>query len=257
MKNFTKKMEKCQIYHVDLYPIQITLFFHQKFNIMTDKQNAKRNMHQAVLLVLDDNTEIYSKVPAFNDAANELKELNVQIEETVRKQSKTAVKGSSGEKSDAETVLVTETVKAANALYSMAMRNSNPTLLAKVTISKGIMYRAQNNEKVSTAKRIASAASENAPALEYYGIDSAALDALNTAIAQYEKLIAKPRTVISETKQATANLVHLFARADTILNDHLDKLMSLFKTSAPDFYAIYFNARNIINTAGRSRKQDN
>jgi hypothetical protein len=48
----------------------------------------------------------------------------------------------------------------------------------------------------------------------------------------------------------------LFAETDSVLYDRLDKLVTLFKTSAPDFYALYRNARNIIDTAKRSRKPD-
>jgi hypothetical protein len=223
---------------------------------MNDKQHARQNMYKTVLIVLENNADIYSKVPAFNDFVTELKEVTRQIEEMARKQSKTIVKGATGEKSNAETVLVTETVKVANILYSLAMKTGNYSLLSKVTITKSMMYRAANNETVSIARSIAvEADAADARALEYYGIDSAVLDSLNAAIAHYETLIAKPRAVVSASKTATANLIHLFARADAILNDHLDKLMSRFKTPAPDFYAIYFNSRNVINTAARSRKR--
>jgi hypothetical protein len=46
----------------------------------------------------------------------------------------------------------------------------------------------------------------------------------------------------------------LFVRADSIIYDKLDKLIRLFKTSSPEFFALYGNARNIVNTAARKRK---
>jgi hypothetical protein len=59
---------------------------------------------------------------------------------------------------------------------------------------------------------------------------------------------------VEESKQQTANLVHLFAYTDTLLHDRLNKLMRVFKDTEPDFYGLYFNARNVINTAARKRK---
>ncbi|MDR0605664.1 MAG: hypothetical protein LBG80_15310, partial [Bacteroidales bacterium] len=79
---------------------------------------------------------------------------------------------------------------------------------------------------------------------------------LQNVINEYEPLIIAPRAVVSKTKQITANLAHIFADADTLLNDRLDKLMSIFKTSAPDFYAEYFNSRNVINTSARKKPSD-
>jgi hypothetical protein len=54
----------------------------------------------------------------------------------------------------------------------------------------------------------------------------------------------------------TGNIKQLFAETDSTLYDRLDRLVTLFKTSSPDFYALYKNARNIIDTAKRSRKPD-
>lgn len=223
---------------------------------MNDKQNAKQNMHHAVLLVLNENNDIYSTVPAIIDAVSELDEVVKQIGIAAQQQSRTTLQSATKEKSDAETNLVTESVKTANALYALAITENNLTLLPKVTITKSMMYQAQNNEMINIANRIAAEAREYAERLQYYGIDNADIEALEAAIARYKNLVAKPRAVISETKQTTANLVHLFARADTILNDRIDRLMSRFKASAPEFYAVYFNARNIINSSGRKRKQE-
>ncbi|MDR2806190.1 MAG: hypothetical protein LBB85_11275, partial [Dysgonamonadaceae bacterium] len=58
-----------------------------------------------------------------------------------------------------------------------------------------------------------------------------------------------------ERKVYTGNIRQLFVETDSTLYDRLDKLVALFKTSSPDFYALYKNARNIIDTAAKRRKQ--
>ena len=221
---------------------------------MNDKQNAKQNMHQAVLHILRENQQIYSGVPAFVRAVEELELLVKEIDKSARLQSSTVVKGATNEKRDAETVLVSQCIKIANAIYVLAIDENNLGLLPKATINKSMLYNAQNNETLGIAVRICNEAEELIEKLAQYGINQAEVDVLKNAIENYERLIAKPRAAISEKKQTTANLVYLFARTDTILNDRLDKLMSLFKIQEPDFYAVYFNARNIMNTAARKRK---
>jgi hypothetical protein len=62
--------------------------------------------------------------------------------------------------------------------------------------------------------------------------------------------------VVGERKVYTDNLRELFVTADSIVYDKLDKLIRLFKTSSPDFFALYGNARNVVNTAARKRKSE-
>lgn len=223
---------------------------------MNDKQNAKQNMHKTVSLVLSEYSGVYSAVPAMNDAVDKLNGLITEIDEAAKKQSKNEVKGTSKEKNAAETHLVTESIKVAGALFVLAEDDKNQTLQLRATVTKSMMYHPADNETLNIAKRIFSDAQTHAERLSYYGINSADIDTLGAAIAAYEPLIAKPRAVTAGITQVTANLVHLFAQADTLLNDRIDKLMSQFKTSAPEFYAVYFNARNIINTSARKRKDD-
>jgi hypothetical protein len=67
-------------------------------------------------------------------------------------------------------------------------------------------------------------------------------------------LLNVPSGVIGEHKLYTSNLRELFVAADSIIYDRLDKLIRLFKTSSPDFFNLYSNARNVVNTAARKRK---
>jgi hypothetical protein len=62
--------------------------------------------------------------------------------------------------------------------------------------------------------------------------------------------------MVGERKMYTENLRELFVAADSIVYDKLDKLIRLFKTSSPDFFVLYGNARNVVNTAARKRKSE-
>jgi hypothetical protein len=102
---------------------------------------------------------------------------------------------------------------------------------------------------LSLAKQILDLAQGQAATLGTYGIDAAELAAVKTAIEAFQAVIAKPLGTIGARKQKTTNLKQLFAGLDSVLYDKLDKLIVLFKVSAPDFYGEYRTARNFINTS--------
>lgn len=223
---------------------------------MNNKQIAKQNMHQAVLLALQENAGIYASVPAFQSAVDEFKILVPEIDEQARLQLKSTVEAATAEKDNAEINFVNETVKVANALYAMAMVTNDEALLPKARMTKSMLYSSSNRKALVLARNILSLANANTGKLTDYGIEAAAITQLEEAINAYEQQIAGPRAAISGRKSITAQLAALFAKADTLLNDRIDKMMSLFKTSHPDFYAVYFNARNIINIGVRKQKTD-
>jgi hypothetical protein len=221
---------------------------------MTDKQIAKQNMLRVTLLTLDEHAPLYAGVPAFVKTVDDLKVVVKEIEKEADLQSGLNSKGATSEKNESEVTLVNQTVMVANALWVMASDKNDVVLLPKVKVTKSMMYSPHNTETLSIARRIHAEALARAGAMSEYGVSPEVIYTLETSIARYEHLIAAPRAAITELKQATWNIARLFARTDTLLNDRLDKLMSLFKQSEPDFYAVYFNARNIINTSLRHRK---
>jgi hypothetical protein len=221
---------------------------------MNDKQIAKQNMLRVVIHTLDENEPLYAGIPVFAGTVKDLKSTVEEIEAEALRQSKEERKGVTDEKQKAETEVVNRTVMASNVLLVLAADTKDSTLAEKVKVTKSIMYHQHDSVTLDIARRIHAEAQANAEALEAYGFSKETLVAQETAIARYETLLVAPRSAVIGTKQKTANIARLLAKTDTQLNDRLDRLMSLFKLSAPDFYAVYFNARNIINTAVRRRK---
>ena len=211
-------------------------------------------MLRVVLLTLDEHKPLYTGIPAFVKTVDDLKIVVKEIEKEADLQSGLNAKGATNEKNEAAVALITQTVMVANALSVMASDRNDVALLPKVKVTKSMMYSPHDTETLRIARRIHAEALAHAGTVLEYGVSPEVIYTLETSIARYENLIAAPRAAITESKQATTNIARLFARTDTLLNDRLDKLMSLFKQSEPDFYAVYFNARNIINTSLRHRK---
>jgi hypothetical protein len=222
---------------------------------MTDKQDAKLNMYQKVTNVCDENVQVYANVPAFVETVNGLKQLVSEITAVTRQQLASSPKGATKNKSSAIDHLAETGVKIANSLYVYSIDTENNDLREKVNVNKSSFYQTHSQAALTLAKTVAAEANTFGSNLYHYGINDSDRAELDTAITQFEKLINTPVGVVGKRKMHTSNLRELFVAADSIVYDKLDKLITLFKTSSPDFYTLYGNARNIINTAARKRKE--
>ncbi|MDR2563081.1 MAG: hypothetical protein LBC98_03980 [Prevotellaceae bacterium] len=221
---------------------------------MTDKQEAKLSMYQSVNAVCQNNSQVYSSVPAMTKAVVELGGGISSILQAAGQQSSTTSQGATMEKNRALDAMASVALKLGNALYVYAFDVKNGDLLTLTSISKSGFYNGHVNEALVLARNISSAAQEHLPELGEYGVDQAIITKLNETIAALENVYNNPRVAIEEHKVYTGNIKQLFARVDSVLHDRMDKLVTLFKESDPNFYALYKNARNIIDTAKRTRK---
>jgi hypothetical protein len=221
---------------------------------MTDRQDAKLKMYQKVLDVCNENKQEYANVPVFASAVNDLKRWESAILLAVRQQTETNPKGATEDKSSAIDDLTEFGLKIAGPLYVYAFDTKNNTLRVKVNVNKSMFYNIHDSAALTLAKIISAEADANKEVLRNYGVTDGDRSDLDAAIAHLEDLINAPSGVIGERKMYTGNLRELFVAADSIVYDKLDKLIRLFKTLSPDFFTLYGNARNIINTAARKRK---
>jgi hypothetical protein len=226
---------------------------------MNDRQELKLSMFQKVLDTCREHEQVYAGFPAFTDSVGQLDGAVSAIRHGAQQQAGTITQGYTAEKNLALDRLAQQSLKVADITYVYAFRNNNQPLLRKVAVNKSMFYKGHDNNALALAKNIAVESLNHASELANYGIDSAELVALQEAVAGFELLISKPQTVTGEHKLYTGNLKQLFAEADSILYDQLDKLITLFKVSVPDFYTLYKNARNIINVGrvgNHSNKKD-
>jgi hypothetical protein len=213
-------------------------------------------MYQKVTNVFDENTEEYAGVPAVVIAVNDLKGQVSRIVTAAKQQTGTKPQGATKDKSEAFDRMVVLSLKIANPLYALAFETGDNRLLKKVAINKNEFYNVHAQKALSLAQNIADEANANGVKLHDYGVSDADRTELDNAIAKATGLKLAPAGVIAERQNYTGNLRQLFVAADSIIYDRLDKMMMPFKTSSPDFYAMYSNARNVVNTATRKRKDN-
>jgi hypothetical protein len=211
-------------------------------------------MYHKVVNVNDEYVEECAGVPAWLTNVNKLKTIVSDIELVTQQQTETGSKGVTKDKRLSIDRLVELSLKIANSLYVFAFDTTDNPLLVKVNVNKCMFYQNHDRNALTLAKIIAAEAKNHSEALSDYGISAADITELDSIISQLEGSLNAPASVIDEHKLYTSNLKALFVAADSIIYDKLDKLVRLFKTSSPDFFNLYSNARNVVNTAARKRK---
>jgi hypothetical protein len=223
---------------------------------MTDRQNSKLNMFQDLFNTCQKYAHLYAGMPAFANAIRLLEKAIAAIRQKAQEHSGDVVHGATMEKDAAIDILIQQTMEIANSLYAFAFSNSKHDLLSKTSINKSMLYKKPGNELLTFTRNISAEAATYSVELQNYGIDAATLTTFNNTVNTFESVITKPRETIDERKTHTGSLKQLFAEADSIVYDLLDKLVVRFKVSEPEFYNLYKISRNIINTAKRSRGKE-
>jgi hypothetical protein len=137
-----------------------------------------------------------------------------------------------------------------NRIRSYATVTANNELLESVHFTQSSFDKSRDTDIVGIIDMIIAKANANVTALATYGVTAALITDLQATLTAYSSYIAKPRTVTTQTKNATENLAVLFKEANDILTKRLDLDIEVFKTSKPDFYSQYQTARVVIATSG-------
>jgi hypothetical protein len=159
-------------------------------------------------------------------------------------------KGVTTEKNVKRNALAEKALFMVNRIRSYATVTANNELLESVHFTQSSFDKSRDTDIVGIVDIIIAKANANVTALATYGVTAALITDLQTALTAYSGYIAKPRTVTTQTKNATENLAVLFKEVNEILTKRLDLDIEVFKTSKPDFYSQYKTARIVIATSG-------
>jgi hypothetical protein len=142
-----------------------------------------------------------------------------------------------------------ETLKIADQLAALAAKNQKGDLAAQVRVTRSSLDQLGDLDLEQTAERIGLLANLNFGALADYGILPADMTALDTARTAFVKTKAVPREAVAQREAQNESLSQLIANVCSIFRNEIDKMMTPFKKSNPDFYRGYFTAREIIDRA--------
>jgi hypothetical protein len=207
-------------------------------------QKAKLTMYQGIEKLCSDNPAIIATVAAFVTALTAFKAIIAAIGDMAQLKD-TNLSGIAEDKTTLKQMLAQLAAYIAGLIYAYASATANNTLKEEVNFNYSQLLKTRDAELPLRCQIIHDKAVENIDALADYGITSARLTELQTAIDEYEAAAPKPRAAIGSRKTYKANLVELFKQGDKILNEQMDKIVPAFRSSHPDFYNTYINLRDI------------
>ena len=132
-------------------------------------------------------------------------------------------------------------------LVAYATFTGNTVLLNEIKISESDLKRLSDADLRTKGQAMYDRAQSNVAALAAYGILPAMQTNLQGLITSFTAAIPKPRLGIDEKKQATQQLVALFATMETALAN-LDVAIEIVHSSQVVFYNGYKSARETIKT---------
>jgi hypothetical protein len=138
----------------------------------------------------------------------------------------------------------------ADQLSALAAKNNDALLGAQVEWSLSALDKMGVDDLEALGKTVSSLATANLAALAAYGITAADVAALDGLTARFHSVKNAPRLAIAGRKGQTETQPVLVSKGTSLLRNRLDKQMTKFKKSNPEFYAAYPSARVIVDRGG-------
>ncbi|MCB0807263.1 MAG: carboxypeptidase-like regulatory domain-containing protein, partial [Bacteroidales bacterium] len=216
---------------------------------MTDIQENKLTMYQAVIVFLWANITLWENLPAFSDLANKVKSIITAIQNLAQIQAADK-KGLTVNKLQIQADLIRAAIKLVKAMKAYARISKNDVLFNEVSFTKSAMELSRDNQIHQDSLFILSKAQALETELLDYMIKTDDLTKVSDLALQYEEAMPQKRDADVIKKNATAQMDAEYDEADKALAD-LDILVPIFEDDHPEFVSGYFDARIIIDRGHR------
>lgn len=215
---------------------------------MNARLEARLNMYHAVIAYCDENAVIVATVPAFQTALTSFKAKVSSIVSTSQLEEE-ITSGIATDKGVLRTTLCEQAADIAALVYAYAASVNNNTLKEAVDFSKSDLRLIKDDNLPQVCQNIHAAANDNLAALAPFGVTAGMLSSLDDLIEDYAEAVPKPRNATALKKTYASTLKNLYAEADTILKEQMDKTAISFKSANAVFYETYKNNRIILDPA--------
>jgi hypothetical protein len=215
---------------------------------MTQTQENTTAMFEATIKFLDENNNNWSGKPAFAEAVSEAKGGVQAIRNAASTQENVTV-GVRDQKAQSRSDLEDQTLEIADQLAAFAAKTGEANLSANAQVTRSSLDQSQDNDLIQTAQRIHDLANANAKGLEPYGVTADQIQLLKAAVLTFDGLRTGSRTAVADRRSATGSVGDLIKTTRSLFRNQIDKIVTPFRKSAPEFYSGYFAARVIVDRA--------
>jgi hypothetical protein len=218
---------------------------------MTDSQENKLTMYQAVLALLASFISIWTGKPVIVAAKTFIEDRIARIR-LYRQIQEKDTKGITISKDAIETNLIKATLKVVDGLVPHATATNNQELLKSIDYKPSDLKYTRDNYLIDKCKLVYNTADALRHELESYEVTDVDIMAISTLLGQYEIIVPAKRVSVTAQKVATAGIKTEIKEIDLHLKNNLDNLMLMFRSNKPDFYDGYKASRIIINLGQRT-----
>ncbi|MFW5872360.1 MAG: hypothetical protein ACOCVN_00075 [bacterium] len=222
---------------------------------MTDRQENALSMYYLVKRACTKFKPVWQDIPAFTDTVEHFTNLLGQIE-AVRQVQEADTTGVTRDKNAREAALIEKALEASAALSVLADVQGNESLKARVEYSPSALKLSRDTELYDKCNLLNEEVKKQESVLPDYGFTAEDIEALNNRLTDYKIMLTAPTEAIKDRKAATEKLKELFQANSELLDNRLDKLVETLKSSNPDFYRTYQNARMVQHLGYGKSKQD-
>jgi len=211
---------------------------------MNKEQSNHFKMFVATQSLLDNNSPVWQGIPRAVNYKNEMDELISRISEKAQQSNLNVTV--THQKEDLKEIIASKVSALSSVLQVIALEKQNKDLANFVKLSKSDVIRMRETDIDSSTRKICDAAKKELPTLAEFGIPEQNITEILTSLEEYNALIGKPRTILSQKYATLGTIEELFAKTNELLKLKMDALMLIFRDTQPEFYNGYVSTRSII-----------
>ena len=220
---------------------------------MDREQFNQNGMFSTVSAYMNQNNSLWNGVPALVVTVGDLDTNIANIADKGRKQ-QSPTSGMTLDKTNVRLSFEEKILEITDQLSALAAKNKDAMLGAQVEFTPSSLDKMEDDALETTGQSVSALATANLAALADYGIVAADVSDLDDLTASFHNAKTAPRTAIAERAGETGTLPTVISDARSLLRNRLDKQMTRFKKSQPEFFAGYRAARVIVDRGGSGGK---
>ena len=213
---------------------------------MNQEQINVTGMHSTVASFMNQNKTTWTGNTAVSGAVSQLVANNGVILQK-RDVQETSTEGQAALALQAKISLEEKIVEIADQIFAWASKNNDVATQAQSHFTLSGFEGIDPNKLWQTGKDVCALATANLAALADYSVTQADLTELGSLTDNFGKLKDALRTAVSKQAAQTKTLPQAIRDNQSLLRQQLDKQMTKFKKTNPEFYAGYHAARVTVN----------
>jgi hypothetical protein len=214
---------------------------------MNTELTNRVTMFKTTSSYMADHTAVWNTLTPLQTAMTEFDAGIAAIDEAALKHE--TPQGATADKADARDDLEDATFLMCEALGVLAHESGDNDLLALTRVTRTLLDRMGAEELSTRATAVLAQANAHKTELVTYRVSQANIDELSNALTEFNQAKAGPRMATAERAVLTESLPRLVKETNDILKNRIDRLVSQFSRTDPDFVAGYENARVIVDRA--------